>query len=48
MADYVLLFSGGRMPESEDGQAAVMKAWTSCPVLRGGAEISVYETFQVM
>ena len=27
MADYVLLYSGGRMPESEDEQAQVMKAW---------------------
>jgi hypothetical protein len=25
--DYVLLYSGGRMPESEEERAAVMKAW---------------------
>ena len=25
--DYVLLYSGGRMPESEEEQATVMKAW---------------------
>ena len=107
MADYLLLFSGGTMPESQEEQAAVMKAWTSwfetlggavkdpgnpfspgvarsiaadgsvteggiaatasgytilqadsldaavdmakgCPVLQGGAQISVYETFAVM
>ena len=105
MADYVLLYSGGSMPETEEEQAAVMQAWTSwfqnlgpalkdggnpftgqaksisndgsitdgasasasgysiieadsldaavdlakgCPVLQGGAQISVFETFQVM
>jgi hypothetical protein len=106
MADYLLLYSGGRMPESPDEQAAVMKAWNDwmeglgkglkdggnpftpaaksiaadgsvsdgpvgspasgysiisadsldaavaaakgCPVLQGGAQISVYETFEVM
>jgi hypothetical protein len=104
MAKYLLLYSGGRMPETEAEQAAVMKAWDSwfheigsaladggnpftqaskkissdgavgdgapaasgysileadsldaavglakgCPVLQGGASISVYETFEVM
>ena len=105
MADYVLLYSGGHMPESEEEQNQVMKAWTDwfgkiggalkdggnpftpasktikadgsvsdgasasasgysvisadslddavaiakdCPVLMGGASISVYETFNVM
>jgi len=106
MTDYLLLYSGGHMPESEDEQAAVMKAWNEwmhalgeglkdggnpftpaaktiaadgavsdgpvgspasgysiisadsldaavaaakgCPVLQGGAQISVYETFPVM
>jgi hypothetical protein len=106
MADYVLLFSGGSMPESEAEQAAVMQAWDAwfgglgdavkdggnpftpmaksvasdgsvkdgpvggmasgysiiradsldgavemakgCPVLKGGAQISVFETFEVM
>ena len=28
MATYLLLYSGGRMPESEAEQAAVMQAWT--------------------
>src|SRR5260370_33044676 len=28
MANYLLLYSGGSMPESEAEQAAVMKAWT--------------------
>src|SRR5215469_18297444 len=28
MANYLLLYSGGRMPESEAEQAAVMQAWT--------------------
>lgn len=27
--DYVLLYSGGRMPESDEEQATVMKAWGS-------------------
>lgn len=27
--DYLLLYSGGRMPESDEEQAAVMQAWTS-------------------
>ncbi len=103
--DYVLLYSGGRMPESEEERATVMKGWTvwmeglgsalkdggnpfspgvaktiapdgsvrdgdgsasgysiivadslddatekakDCPVLEGGATITVYETFAVM
>jgi hypothetical protein len=106
VAEYVLLYSGGKMPESEEEQATVMKAWNDwfaeiggalkdggnpftpsartissdgsvkegpvgtmatgysiltagsldeavtlakgCPVLGGGASISVYETFEVM
>lgn len=28
MANYLLLYRGGRMPESEAEQAAVMQAWT--------------------
>ncbi len=106
MANYLLLYSGGSMPESEAEQAAVMQAWGAwfgslgsalvdggnpttgkaktiasdgsvsdgsvgttasgysiikadsldsavalakgCPVLQGGAKISVVETFQVM
>ncbi len=106
MANFVLLYSGGSMPESQAEQAAVMKAWDAwfgglgsaivdggnpftpkakriasdgtvsegavgtmprgysilkadsldeavemarrCPVLQGGAQISVYETFPVM
>lgn len=27
MADFVLLYTGGSMPETEDEQARVMKAW---------------------
>jgi hypothetical protein len=103
--DYVLLYSGGRMPESEEEQATVMKSWDvwmhdigsalkdggnpftpgaaktisadgnvsdgggsasgysiitadslddatekakGCPVLQGGATVTVYETFAVM
>ena len=104
MGSYVLLYSGGKMPETEEEQAQVMKAWTDwfeslgpavtdpgnpftpmskrvgpdgsmsempaeasgysivsadsldaaadiakgCPVIAGGAAITVYETFQVM
>lgn len=106
MTDYLLLYSGGKMPETEAEQADVMKAWDvwmtsigpalkdggnpftpqaktidtkgkvsdgpagspasgysiiqanslddavkmakDCPVLLGGAKISVYETFEVM
>jgi hypothetical protein len=104
VADYVLLYSGGGMPETEEETAQVMKAWDDwfhqigdalkdggnpftqgamtikpdgsvsngaapasgysvikaeslddavtlakgCPVLMGGASISVYETFNVM
>jgi hypothetical protein len=105
VADYLLLYSGGGMPETEEEQAQVMKAWDAwfaqlggalkdggnpftpaaktikpdgsvsngaganasgysviqadsiddaaalakdCPVLTGGASISVYETFEVM
>jgi hypothetical protein len=28
MADYVLLYTGGSMPETEEEQAKVMQAWT--------------------
>lgn len=105
MADYLLLYSGGSMPETDEEQAAVMQAWTSwfetlgpalkdpgnpftgqaksisndgsitdgasasasgysvieadslsaaadlakgCPVLHGGAGISIFETLKVM
>jgi len=106
MAKYLLLYSGGSMPESEEESARVMKAWEvwytglgaavvdpgnpfsplaksvasngkisdgpagsmasgytilqagsldeaakmaqGCPVLKGGAGISVFETFDVM
>ena len=106
MTDYLLLYSGGKMAETEAAQADVMKAWgvwmenlgpalkdggnpftpeaktidtngtvtdgpvgspasgysiiqansldeavtrsKDCPVLQGGAKISVYETFEVM
>jgi hypothetical protein len=29
MANYLLLYIGGSMPESQEEQAAVMQAWTS-------------------
>lgn len=105
MTNFLLIYTGGGMPETEEEQAAVMKAWTawyeqlgpavvdagnpvgaaksiaadgsvsdgavgtpatgytiiaaesmddavdkakSCPVLDGGSQISVYETFAVM
>jgi hypothetical protein len=105
MSDFVLLYQGGSMPETEQEQKAVMDAWTAwftrlgaavkdpgnpfsgqaktiaadgavsdggggsasgytivtadslddavalskdCPVLQGGASITVYETFEVM
>ena len=106
MNNYLLLYSGGKMPESEAEQAAVLKEWEvwfgqlgadlvdggnpftpaaktvasdgavsegglatmasgysiikagsldeattkaqGCPVLKGGAQVSVYETFSAM
>jgi len=105
MTDYLLLYSGGGMPETEEEQAAVMQAWNTwmeglgsalkdggnpfnpgaaktigadgsirdgdgtatgysiihadsldtatdlakgCPVLEGGATLTVYETMDVM
>ncbi len=105
MAKYLLLYTGGSMPETEAAQAEVMKAWDGwfhqlgsaladggnpfsgavksiardgavgekvaapatgysileadsldaattlakgCPVLQGGAAISIFETFEVM
>jgi len=105
MTDYLLLYNGGGMPETEEEQAAVMQAWNTwmeglgaalkdggnpfspgaaktigadgsirdgdgtatgysiiqadsldgaadlakgCPVLEGGASITVYETVSVM
>ncbi len=105
MTDYLLLHSGGGMPETEEEQAAVMQAWNTwieglgtalkdggnpfspgaaktvsadgsirdgdgtatgysiiqadsldtatdlaegCPVLQGGASLTVYETMDVM
>jgi hypothetical protein len=37
MTDYVLLYHGGRMPESEEEQATVMKAWDTWMHSLGGA-----------
>jgi hypothetical protein len=104
MAKYLLLYGAGKMPESEEAQAQVMKAWDAwfselgpavadggnpftptakriasdgsvsetqatsggysvieadsldlatklaggCPVLQGGSDITVFETFDVM
>jgi hypothetical protein len=104
MAKYLLLFGPGKMPETDDEQAQVMKAWdawfgelgpavvdqgnpftpaakrvtsggevsdtqatsggytiveadsldqaakyaSGCPVLQGGSDITVFETFEVM
>jgi hypothetical protein len=106
MSEYLLLYTGGKMPESDEEMGQVMQAWTDwmasigdalkdggnpftpaaktiasdgsvsdgpvgtmatgysiinaaslhdaaelakgCPVLEGGAKITVYETFQVM
>ena len=104
MAKYLLLYGGGRMPETDQERAQVMKAWEAwftklgpavadpgnpftpavkkiagggsvsdakptasgysilqadsldlatklakdCPVLQGGADITVFETFEVM
>jgi hypothetical protein len=104
MTDYLLLYSGGSMPETEEEQKTVMESWNTwmgqlgsslkdggnpftpasktisadgsvgdgggsasgysilsadsldaaaemakgCPVLQGGAQITVYETFSVM
>jgi hypothetical protein len=106
MSEYLLLYSGGKMPESDEEMAEVTKAWTDwmaelgdglkdggnpftpaaesiaadgavsdgpagsmasgysiikadsldaavgmakgCPVLQGGAQISIFETFAVM
>ena len=37
MGDFVLLYSGGSMPETEEEQAAVMKAWDAWFTEIGGA-----------
>jgi hypothetical protein len=37
MADYLLLYSGGGMPETEEDQARVMKAWDGWMHSLGGA-----------
>jgi hypothetical protein len=37
VADYVLLYSGGKMPETEEEQAQVMKAWNDWFEQIGGA-----------
>jgi hypothetical protein len=37
VADYLLLYSGGGMPETEEEQARVMKAWTDWFAQLGGA-----------
>jgi hypothetical protein len=37
MADFVLLYSGGDMPETQEEQAAVMKAWDAWFAQIGGA-----------
>ena len=40
MANYVLLFTGGGMPESEEEQAAVMAAWGAWYTELGEAVVS--------
>ena len=37
MADFVLLYSGGNMPETDDEKARVMKAWDGWYSELGGA-----------
>jgi hypothetical protein len=37
MADFVLLYSGGSMPETEEERAQVMKAWDAWFAEIGGA-----------
>jgi len=37
MANYLLVYHGGRMPETPDDQAKVMKAWTDWFGTLGGA-----------
>lgn len=37
MADFVLLYSGGGMPKTEEERAAVMKAWDAWFAEIGGA-----------
>jgi hypothetical protein len=37
VADYLLLYSGGGMPETEEEQAQVMKAWDEWFAQLGGA-----------
>ena len=37
MADYVLLYSGGKMPEGKEEQDAVMAAWNAWFGELGGA-----------
>jgi hypothetical protein len=37
MADYLLLYRGGSMPETEEEQAQVMQAWTDWFARLGGA-----------
>jgi hypothetical protein len=37
MSDYVLVYSGGKMPETEAEQAAVMGAWTTWLTSLGSA-----------
>lgn len=39
MANYVLIYHGGGMPESEEEGAKVMKAWTSWFEQLGGAVV---------
>lgn len=48
MADYVLLYSGGKMPESEAEQAAVLKDWEAWFTNLGGALVSPGDPFTPM
>jgi len=48
MADYVLLYSGGKMPESEAEQAAVMKEWEKWYTGLGGALVNPGNPFTPM
>lgn len=48
MANYLLLYSGGSMPQSEAEQAKVIEAWTKWYTACGGAVVDAGNPFTPM
>jgi hypothetical protein len=45
---YLLIYYGGRSIIEAPSLAAATKLARGCPVIKSGAQVAVYETFNVM